>query len=271
MFAHQQPITDEQFDRFKKLIYDVAGISMAPEKKMLVASRLAKRLNHYGLDSYGKYYQLVNSKQYPGEFQMMVDLLTTNETYFFREPQHFDFIQDEVLKNWSNGDCRIWSAASSSGEEVYTLSMVLAETLGNRPWNILGSDISTRVLEGCRQAVYPMSRASKMPQKYLKKYCLKGVREQDGMLLIDKRLRERCEFRQIYLMEHFPDVGLFDMIFLRNVMIYFDPPTKTKLIEKIIRHLKPEGYLFISHSESLHGLTDKVESVKPSVYRKVGV
>lgn len=267
MYA-QQPITDEQFNRFKKLIYEVAGIAMAPEKKMLVASRLAKRLHHYGLDSYGKYYQLVNSKRYPGEFQMMVDLLTTNETYFFREPQHFEFLKKEILKNWSGKELRIWSAACSSGEEVYTLAMVLAETLGARPWRLLGSDISTRVLEGCRHAVYPMSRASKMPDYYLRKYCLKGVREQEGMLLVDKRLRERCEFRQINLMETFPDIGQFDIVFLRNVMIYFDPPTKAKLIEKIVRHLKPNAYLFISHSESLHGLSDKVVSVMPSIYRK---
>ncbi len=265
-----QPITDEQFNRFRKLIYEVAVISMADEKKMLVASRLGKRLNFFNLDSYGKYYQLVNSDQYPGEFQMMVDLLTTNETYFFREDQHFDFIKNEVLKGWRGDGYRVWSAACSSGEEVYTIAMILAETVGARPWEVLGSDISTRVLNSCRHAVYPMSRAEKMPHYYLQKYCLKGVREQQGMLLIDKRLRSRCRFEQINLMKPMPNVGMFDMIFLRNVMIYFNHETKVKLVDKLLNHLKPGGHLFISHSETLNNITDKVKAVKPSVYRKPG-
>jgi chemotaxis protein methyltransferase CheR len=265
-----QQITDEQFNRFRKMIYEVAGISMADEKKMLVASRLAKRLNFYKLDSYGKYYQLVNSPQYPGEFQMMVDLLTTNETYFFRESQHFDLIKNELLKGWRGDNFRVWSAASSSGEEVYTIAMILAETIGARPWEVLGSDISSRVLNSCRQAVYPISRAAKMPQYYLQKYCLKGMREQEGMLLIDKKLRSRCRFEQINLMQAIPNIGMFDMLFLRNVMIYFNHDTKVKLVDKLLAHLKPGGYLFISHSETLHNITDKVKAVKPSVYQKPG-
>ena len=262
------PITDEQFNRFRKLIYEVAGISMADEKKMLVASRLAKRLSFYNLNSYGRYFQLVNSPQYPGEFQMMVDLLTTNETYFFREDQHFHFIKNDLLKNWRGDNLRVWSAACSSGEEVYTIAMILAETLGVRPWEVLGSDISSRVLNSCRQAVYPMSRADKMPREYLQKYCLKGVREQEGMLLIDQKLRSRCTFQQINLMETIPNIGMFDMLFLRNVMIYFNHETKVKLVDKLLSHLKPGGFMFISHSETLNNITKKLKTVRPSVYMK---
>lgn len=263
-----KPITDKQFNQFRSLIYEVAGISMVDQKKMLVASRLAKRLNFYQLDNYAAYYELVNSSEYPGEFQMMVDLLTTNETYFFREPQHFDFLRDKVLANWRADNCRIWSAASSSGEEIYTIAMVLAEKLGQRNWEVLGSDISSRMLESCRQAVYPMTRASKMPKYFLEKYCLKGVRQQEGMFLIDRKLRNRCSFRQINLMQPMPEIGQFDCIFIRNVMIYFDQETKRKVMDKVVRQLKPGGYLFISHSESLNNITDKLVSVMPSVYRK---
>jgi len=262
-------ITDEEFKRFKKLIYEVAGINMAPEKKALVAGRLAKRLKHFGLQTYAEYYRLINSPQYPGEFQMMTDLLTTNETYFFREHQHFEFIRDEVLAGRKPDNYRVWSAASSSGEEVYTLAMVLAEILGARKWEVIGSDISTRMLESCRRAVYPMSRASHMSTECMKKYCLKGTGRQQGMLMIDKRLRTRCSFRQVNLMQPVPNIGDIDMIFIRNVMIYFDPETKKKVIERVLGPLKPGGYLFTSHSESLHGITDRVQMIKPSIYQKV--
>ncbi len=262
------PITDEQFLRFKDLIYKEAGISLAAQKKALVAGRLAKRLKHYRLQDYGQYYRLLNQPQHSGEFQMMVDLLTTNETYFFREPQHFDFLRDVVLPEKRGQDINIWSAACSSGEEVYTLAMVLADKLGNSPWRIMGSDISTRMLQSCERAVYPLSRASHMSDYFLRKYCLKGVREQEGMLLIDRRLRERCSFRKINLMETLPSMAKFDVIFVRNVMIYFDAPTKTRVVDRLLQALKPGGYLITSHSESLHGISDSVRMVKPSIYQK---
>lgn len=261
-----RPITDNQFKQFKTLIYDVAGISMAPQKKMLVASRLAKRLTHYGLDSYGDYFNLANSTRYPGEFQVLIDLLTTNETYFFREPQHFDFLKNEWLPQLSGDSLRIWSAACSSGEEVYTLAMLMAEHLRNKSWQLIGSDISSRMLDSCRRGVYPMSRASNMPKHYLHKYCLKGVREQEGMLLIDRALRAKCEFRPVNLMQNLPDIGMFDLIFIRNVMIYFDVETKKKVIARISRVLRPGGCLIISHSESLHGISDEFTTVRPSIY-----
>lgn len=263
------PITDDQFRKFRDLIYKEAGISMAPQKKALISGRLAKRLKHYNLSDYGQYYRLVNQPENSGEFQMMVDLLTTNETYFFREPQHFDFLRDMVLPGKKGQDLNIWSAASSSGEEVYTLAMVLAESLGTvGSWSILGSDISTRMLQSCERAVYPMSRASHMSDYFLRKYCLKGVGQQEGMLLIDRRLRQRCRFRKINLMEPLQSMGKFDVIFVRNVMIYFDAPTKTRVVERLVQVLKPGGFLFTSHSESLHGITDVVRMVRPSIYQK---
>jgi chemotaxis protein methyltransferase CheR len=268
--ADIRPITDEEFSRFKHLIYEVAGISLSPEKKVLVSGRLNKRLLHHRLHTFGEYYRLVTSKTQPGEFQLMVDLLTTNETYFFREPQHFDFLKEEILRGWRGDNFRIWSAASSSGEEIYTLAMVLSEAIGTRPWEVLGSDISQRMLQLANMAVYPMTRASNMPHYYLSKYCLKGVRSQEGMLLIDKRLKSRVKFLQINLMEPLPHIGMFEVIFVRNVMIYFDQKTKESLVKRLLGVLKPGGYIITSHSESMHSISREVEMVRPSIYRKPG-
>ncbi|MET0064861.1 MAG: CheR family methyltransferase [Candidatus Thiodiazotropha sp.] len=264
------PIRDDEFNQFRRLIYEAAGISMAPEKKLLVASRLGKRVSHYGLDSFGEYFNLVTSKKEPGEFQILVDLLTTNETYFFREPQHFEFLEQVILKQWRGQQFRVWSAGCSSGEEVYTLAMVLTESLRSNSWEVVGSDISSRMIDKCNSAVYPVARLENMPGTYLKKYCLKGVRKNEGMILIDRTLRNHCRFKQINLMENLPDLGKFDVIFIRNVMIYFDSQTKKAVIGRLARFLKPGGYLLISHSETLHGLSDRFSMVKPSIYRLRG-
>ncbi|MCE2593995.1 SAM-dependent methyltransferase [Motilimonas cestriensis] len=265
-----RPITDKEFYQFKTLIYEVAGISMAPGKKNLVMSRLTKRLVHYGLKRFDEYYALIHSKQSPDEFQIMVDLLTTNETYFFREPQHFDYLIEHLIQSWKGDELRIWSAACSSGEEVYTLAMVLAKYLTGKPWYVLGSDISTKMLASCKRGVYPISRMGSMNQEFLHKYCLRGVREQEGTFLVDSKLRNCCQFEQINLTKTLPNIGLFDVIFIRNVMIYFDQPVKRVVVDKLIQKLKPGGYLITSHSETLHGITDKLTMIKPSIHQKKG-
>ncbi|MAC48252.1 MAG: SAM-dependent methyltransferase [Oceanospirillum sp.] len=264
-----EPISEGEFNRFRALIYDVAGIAMSPEKKTLVAGRLAKRVAHYSLKNFSQYYRLIQSNKYPEEFQIMVDLLTTNETYFFREPQHFDFLREQLSEYKSSHSLRVWSAACSSGEEVYSLAMLLADIMGQSPWEVHGSDISSKVLQSCRRGIYPLARTGKMPQALLHKYCLKGVRSQEGMFLIDRSLRSRCYFHQINLMEALPDIGLFDVIFIRNVMIYFDNQGKVKVINQLLNHLRPGGLLFVSHSETLHGISNSVTMLKPSIYRKV--
>ena len=263
-----KPITEEEFNRFRALIYDVAGIAMSPEKRTLVAGRLGKRLTAHSLETFSQYYRLVTADRDSEEFQIMVDLLTTNETYFFREPQHFDFLKEQVLKQWKGKNFRIWSAASSSGEEVYSLAMVLAEYLGSGQWEIIGSDLNSKVLEQCRRAVYTFNGKGNIPVKYLHRYCLKGVREREGSFIIQKKLRSRCSFYQINLMKPLPEIGMFDVIFIRNVMIYFDKEGKVKVIDKLLQRLKTGGVLIVSHSESLHGLSDKLAMIKPSIYRK---
>ncbi len=262
------PITAEEFALFQRFIYDLAGIALTPQKKQLVATRLYKRLVHHGLHSYRRYFDLVNSKGQEREKQLLVDLLTTNETYFFREPFHFDFLTEQVLPALRGRPARLWSAACSSGEEVYTLAMVCAEGLGQGDWEVFGSDISQRMLETARAGVYPMDRARAIPQEYLSRYCLKGVRAQAGKLLIDRALRERVRFAPVNLTEPLREHTLYDVIFLRNVLIYFDNETKKEVVERLAGVLRPGGYFFVSHVESLHGVTEVLRMVRPSIFRR---
>ncbi len=262
-------LNDIEFNQFQSWLYQAAGINLSSAKKALVAGRLFKRLRHYELESYGDYFKLIMSGQRADELQVALDLLTTNETYFFREPKHFDFLSQQVLPNAAPGKTfRLWSAASSSGEEPYSLAMTLAEGLGTTPWEVLGSDISTQVLAKARTGHYPMERASTLPQPLLVKYCLKGTGRQHGTFLIDRTLRNRVNFLQVNLNETLPELGEFDVIFLRNVMIYFDQPTKIRVVERLIPRLKPGGYFIVSHSESLNGVSDALKLVAPSIYRK---
>ncbi|WP_258076666.1 CheR family methyltransferase [Methylobacter tundripaludum] len=259
----------EEFSHFRRVIYDHAGIALTPEKKIMVASRLAKRLLHYGLQTYGQYYQLLNTGQHPQEFQLMVNILTTNETYFFREPKHFDFLQEQIVKTWRGDNFRLWSAASSTGEESYSIGMTLAETLGMRKWEVFGSDLNTEVLDTARQGVYLMDRLDNMDKRFLDKYCLKGVRSQEGYFRVDEKIRKRVSFGQINLKTPLPkSLGQFDVIFLRNVLIYFDTETKQDIVQRVISALKPGGYFFISHSETLHNIKTGLSVVAPSIYQK---
>lgn len=263
-------LADAEFALFQKLIYKIAGISLSDAKKVLLAGRLSRRVRHYQLSSFAEYYKLVSGPQAGDELQIMVDLLTTNETYFFREGKHFDFLRRNILAGHpASRQFDVWSAACSTGEEVYTLAMVLADELGvDGPWSIMGSDISTQVLRLAASGHYPMERTRGMPPEYLKRYCLKGVREQDGTFLIDPRLRSHTRFSQINLNVPLPDVGTFDVIFLRNVMIYFDQETKRKVVAQLSQRLKPGGYFIIGHSETLNGISETLRAVQPTIYTK---
>jgi chemotaxis protein methyltransferase CheR len=262
-------ISDQEFADFQEFVYQSAGITLSSAKKALVSGRLLKRLRHYQLSSYRDYFQMIMSGQEPAELQAALDLLTTNETYFFREPQHFEYLRTAILPTRKPGDAfRIWSAACSSGEEPYTLAMVLADQLGATPWELVASDISSRVLAAAQAGQYPMERADKIPQAYLKSYCLKGIGAQAGTFLIDPKLKSRIRFLSVNLNAPLPQVGTFDVIFLRNVMIYFNAETKRQVVDRLLSVLKPGGHFIISHSESLHGITDQLKMVRSSIYRK---
>ena len=261
-------ITDKEFAQIREFIYTKTGISMGEAKKALVSGRLFKRLQYYGLRSFGEYYKLITGGTAPNELQMAIDLLTTNETYFFREEKHFEFLKTLVLpKVRHSGTYRVWSAACSSGEEPYSVAMLLSDCLGGMDFEVLASDISTRVLDKARKGLYPMERVERIPPEYLKRYCLKGTGEYDGMLLVEKNLRSKVRFAQVNLIAPLPDVGQFDLIFLRNVMIYFDMDTKRQVVGQLMKQLKPDGFFFIGHSESLMGVTQKLTMLRPSIYR----
>jgi chemotaxis protein methyltransferase CheR len=262
-------ISVAEFGEFRDLIFRIAGISLAPAKRELVRGRLAKRLKHHGLSSYRAYFGMLSAARDRTELQIAVDLLTTNETYFFREPKHFEFLRGTILPEHPRGaPFRVWSAASSSGEEPYTIAMELAQGLGDAPWEILGSDLSSRVLERARTGHYAMERAKNIPQAYLQRHCLKGVGEHEGTFLINPALRRRVSFRQINLNEALPNLGSFDLVFLRNVMIYFEADTKRAVVERIAPLIKAGGYIIVSHSESLNGVSAAFRMITPSIYRK---
>lgn len=263
-------LSDEEFSHFQQLFYRLAGIQLLPTKKMLVAGRLAKRLRHYQLDSYSEYLRLLKKPQHTHELQLMVDLLTTHETYFFREPEHFKYLEQHIIPRWvkEGGQRQIWSAACASGEEAYSLAMVLMEGLGHSAWKILGSDISLTALHKAQQGHYLLQRAHLLPKPYLKKYCLKGVRSQAGSFLIANTVRKQVHFSQINLHAPLPNFGPFDLIFLRNTLIYFDVVTKRHIIQNLIPCLKSEGYLVIGHAESLMGITNQLQVVVPTIYKK---
>ena len=260
-------ITDQEFNQFQRFIYDAAGITLSPAKKALVSGRLAKRVQQCRLNSYGEYFRLLESGTASAEVQTAIDLLTTNETYFFREPKHFDLLREYAMQKRGQS-LRVWSAASSTGEEAYSIAMVLTDCMEGGAWEVIGSDISTRVLARARNGHYPDERTKHIPPAYLRRFCLKGTGEQKGTILVERSLRERVKFQQVNLNAALPQIGIFDVIFLRNVMIYFNGDTKQQVVARVLSLLKPGGLFFIGHSESLHGVTNVVQPLMPSVYRK---
>lgn len=260
-------LSDAEFELFQRLIHDGAGIWLAPAKKALVAGRLIRRVHHHGLSTFRAYHELLSRD--PAEHQRAIDLLTTNETHFFREPRHFDWLKRVAAEHPSETPLRVWSAAASSGQEPYTIAMVLADVLGDRPWEVLGTDISTRVLERARSALYDMATAREIPPAYLKGFCLKGVGTKTGSFLIAPQVTRRVQFGQLNLIEPLPDMPLFDVVFLRNVMIYFREETKRQVVSSLLARVRPGGWLVVGHSESLSGLAPGTRSVGPSIYQKL--
>jgi chemotaxis protein methyltransferase CheR len=272
MAANDHPdITNAEFAQFQKLIYKIAGISLADSKKVLLVGRLGRRLKHLNLSSFAEYYRFVTSGKEAdtNELQTMVDLLTTNETYFFREEAHFEFLTQTIVAHHPPGSpFNVWSAASSTGEEIYTISFVLAETMGlDANWAVTGSDISTSVLATAKRGLYWLDRTRGLPQSYLRKYCLKGVRSQEGSFMIAPEIKRHTRFLQVNLNQTLPVLGKFHVIFLRNVMIYFDAETKRQVVARLVEQLLPGGYFIVGHSESLNGLTDTLRAVKPTIYQ----
>lgn len=263
-------LSEKEFAHFQRFIFDAAGISLSHAKKQMVCGRLGRRLQHHRLASYTEYFNLLQSGRMPAEVQIAVDLLTTNETHLFREPQHFNLLRTLAIRGRESGrPFRVWSAACSSGEEPYSIAMVLDDCLPEGGWEVVGSDISMRMLEKARAGHYPMERARHVPDGYLRRYCLRGVASQTGTLLVRRDMRQRVFFRQINLNQPLPKIGPFDVIFLRNVMIYFNNETKKQILARVAEQLRAGGYLLTGHSESLNGCGDGWLVEAPAVYRRI--
>lgn len=263
-------LSDQEFLQFQQLLQRVAGIHLAPTKKPLLCGRLAKRLRHLKLDSFGDYYSLITSGSLPGEMEIALNLLTTNETYFFREPQHFDFLRDLASRRQvAAGPMRVWSAACSTGEETYSIAMVLADALGTgAQWEVLGSDINTEVLSRAAAGHYAMERARHIPKDDLRRHCLKGVGSRAGSLLVDHALRRHVRFAQVNLCQDLPALGCFDVIFLRNALIYFELEVKRQVVERALEHLRPGGWFLVGHSETMNGVSTRLRCHSPTIYAK---
>ena len=274
-----QPITEQQFSRFQKLIYSAAGIHLAPHKKALLEARLSKHIRELGLDSFDAYYKHVVSAAQGDELIRMLDRVSTNETHFFREPRQFEFLENRVFAEWREKAAsglkpkrlRLWSAGCSSGEEPYSIAMLLLDHFQRHSgWEleILATDLSTRVLDKAQAAVWPIVKAQEIPEKYLQQCMLRGTGSQHGKMQAGAEIRSLIRFERLNLNdERYPITGRFDAIFCRNVLIYFDTPSRTRVIERLIDRLAPCGYLFVGHAESLHGITDRARQVMPTIYR----
>ena len=262
------PINDGEFSRFQKLVLQVTGITLSDQKKALVEGRLGTRLRHRKVDNFTTYYQILQDPQEGDELQAAIDLITTNETSFFRESDHFNVLEGHIRRLMPVPfPFRVWSAASSSGEEAYTIAMVLSDLLGSADWQVLGTDISTRVLDRARTGLYPMERAATIPKAFLQRFCLKGQDRHEGMFLMSRSIRDRVTFTHANLCQALPRLGPFDVAFLRNILIYFEVPQKRRAVAAVMAQLKPGGLLIVGHSESLTGICEGLTALRPTVYR----
>ncbi|MCP4663266.1 MAG: protein-glutamate O-methyltransferase CheR [bacterium] len=263
-----RPIHRDEFRLFQALIYREAGIFLSREKKELLVARLTRRLRTRGLRSFGAYYQLVKGDD--EERAQMLDCICTNESHFFREPHHFEFLERELFPAWAASRrrrIRVWSAGCSTGEEPYSLAMTLLSHFPGWWIEILATDLSTRALTQARSALWPLKKAKDIPPRYLKRFMLRGIRQQDGNMKAGPELRSLVRFERLNLSadELAPD-SVFDLIFCRNVLIYFDSESRRRALDRILKHLAANGYFFLGHAESLSGINYRLRGVLPSVY-----
>ncbi|MDP3440205.1 MAG: CheR family methyltransferase [Azonexus sp.] len=256
------------FERVRKLIYQHAGISLSPVKQDMVYSRLARRLRATGKNTFVEYLDLLE-KGGADEWERFVNSLTTNLTSFFREPHHFPIFADQLNKLGSKRPIRIWCSAASTGEEPYSIAMTVLETFGANVSHvsIFASDLDTNVLATAQKGVYPIDRVEKMAPERLKRFFLKGSGSQEGFVSVRPELKRLIEFQRVNLLEpNWPVRGPLDVIFCRNVMIYFDKPTQHKILSRFAPLMQPEGLMFAGHSESFLHAADLFKSLGKTVY-----
>lgn len=269
-------LSDGEFSDFCRLIHRHAGIHLPPQKKELVRSRLTKLLRVRGLANFRDYYRLVLKDSSGGELARLLDAISTNQTAFWREPAHFQLLSQEILPLWRRQRraglrWRFWCAGCSTGEEPYSLAMVLLESLSAeevKNIRIYASDLNTQVLAQAEQGIYAAHRTDPLPAGWQQRFFQKGVGRHQGFVRVKPEVRALVQFFHLNLMNAFDFQGEIDLIFCRNVMIYFDKPTQAVVVEKLYQALRPGGYLFLGHSESLCNLPHPFTYTKPAVYRK---
>jgi chemotaxis protein methyltransferase CheR len=274
-------ISDREFSLYRKLIYSEAGICLSPTKKAFLEARLNRRIRELGMDSFQAYYQYVTQNQNGGELAQLLDRVSTNETHFFREPRQFEFLEQQILPNWkdegSTGSrpqrIRVWSAGCSTGEEPYSLAMMLLDHFPRGSgWEIeiIATDLSSRALKSARKAIWSIAKAREIPQSYLKRFMRKGTGSQQAYMKAGAEIQAIIRFQHLNLNdEHYAMTGPFDLIFCRNVLIYFDVESRARVIDRLVNYLAPTGFLLVGHAESLSGVSDRIRHVKPTIYVQV--
>ena len=271
---------DRDYEFIRELVYNHSRINLGPDKKELVSARLGKRLRATNLTSIGDYCRFLQDETSAEELSHLIDAISTNHTYFFREPAHFDFLTQKAIpemivrrakERWPTFN--LWSAACSTGEEPYSVAITLEQHLGEAsppwPWRIEATDISHRVLQRARVGVYKEEAVRNVPPALQRSCFQKGFGPQEGNYRVKSSLQENVTFRQLNLLEGPPPFrDPFHIIFCRNVMIYFDRPTQEELVRKLGRLLVPGGYLFVGHAESLSGIKHELELISTAIYRR---
>lgn len=274
--AQASELTQQEFDRIKTMLQDTTGIALAETKKDLVQGRLMRRLRALGLESFAEYIELVADPNAVDEQREMVNALTTNLTSFFRESHHFDYLGGTILPELARTPgsqqrrIRIWSAGCSSGEEPYSIAMTVCAKMPNLPsWDvrILATDIDTNMVATGERGCYDVSKIQSIPESYKKRFLTRPDR--GNMVRIAENTRELIAFRQLNLLGSWPMQGPFDVIFCRNVIIYFDKPTQRTLFDRFANILAPRGWLIVGHSETLFRLSDRFEGLGRTIYRKI--
>ena len=276
MASGEFEFSDQDFQHIRRIINEVAGISLADGKRELVYSRLSRRLRQLGLRRFEEYCTLLESGSDTTELSEFVNALTTNLTSFFREPHHFDFLGDELLptlvreRSLTHRRLRIWSAGCSTGEEPYTIAMVLREALPAVGWDIkiLATDLDSNVLATAQRGIYDWDRVKDLSEARRRRWFLKGCGAQAGQVRVAPALCDLITFRRLNLMEEWPMRGAFDIVFCRNVVIYFDKPTQQVLFDRFADRLIEQGHLFVGHSESLFKVTERFAPLGKTIYRR---
>jgi chemotaxis protein methyltransferase CheR len=276
----QWDLSDELFAKFRDLIHREAGIALNDGKKSLLISRVAGRLRELGVASFAEYYRLVDDPAATDERGRLLDRISTNETHFFRDPRQFLYLNDHLFprieaESARRGSRRVraWSAACSTGEEPYSIAMAMLHRFPpSAGWQIeiVASDLSNRVLNAARAGVWPIEKAGDIPLHYRKEFMLRGTGSQTGKMKVGPELRDVVSFTRLNLNEPvYPVTGLFDFIFCRNVLIYFDRESKARVVDRLMGHLAPDGCLFLGYAETTTTLTDRLVSVGPNVYARM--